>query len=140
MVIDDRLLRVGSSNLNNRSMGFDTECDLAIEAVAGSPDEQRLCETIASVRRDLLCEHLGIGLDALDAAMERASGALCPAVEALRGTGRTLEAFQPGDIDGEHSPFAENDLLDPEGPSKNLKKRVSESLLDLFSNLTVRRS
>lgn len=28
---DDRLLRVGSSNVNNRSMGFDTECDLAVE-------------------------------------------------------------------------------------------------------------
>ena len=39
VVIDDRLLRIGSSNLNNRSMGFDTECDLAVEAVAGMPDE-----------------------------------------------------------------------------------------------------
>ena len=35
MVIDDRLLRVGSSNLNNRSMGFDTECDLAVEVTPG---------------------------------------------------------------------------------------------------------
>ena len=32
MIIDDRFLRVGSANLNNRSMGTDTECDLAIEA------------------------------------------------------------------------------------------------------------
>ena len=32
MVIDDHLLRIGSSNLNNRSMGFDSECDIAIEA------------------------------------------------------------------------------------------------------------
>ena len=32
MVVDDRLLRVGSANMNNRSMGADTECDLAIEA------------------------------------------------------------------------------------------------------------
>jgi phosphatidylserine/phosphatidylglycerophosphate/cardiolipin synthase-like enzyme len=31
-VIDDRLVRAGSANLNNRSAGFDTECDLAIEA------------------------------------------------------------------------------------------------------------
>jgi phosphatidylserine/phosphatidylglycerophosphate/cardiolipin synthase-like enzyme len=30
-VIDDTLLRIGSANLNNRSMGFDTECDLSIE-------------------------------------------------------------------------------------------------------------
>ena len=32
LVVDDTFLRVGSSNLNNRSMGFDTECDLGIEA------------------------------------------------------------------------------------------------------------
>jgi len=30
-VIDDRLLRIGSTNLNNRSMGLDTECDIAVE-------------------------------------------------------------------------------------------------------------
>ncbi len=36
MVVDDRFLRVGSANMNNRSMGADTECDLAIEARSGS--------------------------------------------------------------------------------------------------------
>ena len=29
-IVDDRLLRVGSANLNNRSMGLDSECDLLI--------------------------------------------------------------------------------------------------------------
>jgi hypothetical protein len=29
-----RFLRVGSANLNNRSMGADTECDLAFEATS----------------------------------------------------------------------------------------------------------
>ena len=32
MVVDGRLLRIGSSNFNNRSLGFDSECDIAIEA------------------------------------------------------------------------------------------------------------
>lgn len=32
-IIDDRLLRIGSTNLNNRSMGLDTECDIAAEPV-----------------------------------------------------------------------------------------------------------
>jgi phosphatidylserine/phosphatidylglycerophosphate/cardiolipin synthase-like enzyme len=32
LVMDDRLLRVGSSNPTNRSLGLDTECDLAVEA------------------------------------------------------------------------------------------------------------
>ena len=36
MVIDDTFLRVGSANLNNRSMGADTECDLVIEARSAS--------------------------------------------------------------------------------------------------------
>jgi phosphatidylserine/phosphatidylglycerophosphate/cardiolipin synthase-like enzyme len=31
-IMDDRMLRVGSANLNNRSIGLDTECDIAIEA------------------------------------------------------------------------------------------------------------
>lgn len=30
-IIDDRLLRIGSTNLNNRSQGLDTECDVAVE-------------------------------------------------------------------------------------------------------------
>ena len=34
MIVDDRILRVGSANLNNRSMGADTECDLAFEATS----------------------------------------------------------------------------------------------------------
>src|SRR5690606_19852136 len=53
-VVDDRLLRVGSSNLNNRSMGFDTECDLIVEAVAGRPGAAAVREAIRRVRDDLL--------------------------------------------------------------------------------------
>ena len=32
MVVDDHILRVGSSNFNNRSLGLDTECDVTINA------------------------------------------------------------------------------------------------------------
>ena len=32
MIVDDMLLRIGSSNIDRRSMGFDTECDVAIQA------------------------------------------------------------------------------------------------------------
>jgi phosphatidylserine/phosphatidylglycerophosphate/cardiolipin synthase-like enzyme len=46
IVIDDVLLRVGSANFNNRSMGLDTECDLAIEA----GDEPRIRGAIAALR------------------------------------------------------------------------------------------
>ena len=35
MAVDDEWLRIGSANMNNRSMGLDTECDIAIEAGGG---------------------------------------------------------------------------------------------------------
>mgnify|MGYP000442279597 CR=1 FL=1 len=54
MIVDDRLLRIGSANLNNRSMGMDSECDLALEA--GSEAERA---TITRLRNRLLAEHLG---------------------------------------------------------------------------------
>ncbi len=49
MVIDDTFLRIGSANLTNRSMTFDTECDLAIEAGAriGSPGPSGGFETVS---------------------------------------------------------------------------------------------
>jgi phosphatidylserine/phosphatidylglycerophosphate/cardiolipin synthase-like enzyme len=38
MIIDDEWLRIGSSNICNRSMGVDTECDVTIDAqVTSSP-------------------------------------------------------------------------------------------------------
>ena len=32
MIVDDELVRIGSANFSHRSMGMDTECDLAVEA------------------------------------------------------------------------------------------------------------
>ena len=61
--MDDKLLRVGSSNLNNRSMSFDTECDLAVEATGPSLGQRKLRETIVTVRGNLICEHLGVEPD-----------------------------------------------------------------------------
>jgi phospholipase D1/2 len=55
MIVDDRYLRVGSANLNNRSMGADSECDLVIEA--GSLKER--C-AIALIRNTLIGHHCGV--------------------------------------------------------------------------------
>lgn len=56
LIVDDRLVRVGSANLNNRSMGLDTECDLMIEA--GSDTQTQ--KAIAHFRNRLVGEHLGV--------------------------------------------------------------------------------
>lgn len=56
LVIDDRLAKIGSANFTSRSLGLDSECDLAIEAYDG-----RSRAFVASVRNRLLGEHLGRG-------------------------------------------------------------------------------
>ncbi|MGW5918724.1 phospholipase D-like domain-containing protein [Nocardia fluminea] len=113
LVMDDRLLRVGSSNLNNRSMGFDTECDLAVEVTAATPDGELLRETILDIRRKLICEHLDTEPAKFDATLAETSS-LVRTVEALRGEGRTLRRFEPATVENEDSPLAENELMDPE--------------------------
>jgi phospholipase D1/2 len=55
MILDDRFLRVGSANLNNRSMGADTECDLAFEATSEAHREY-----IAGLRRSLIGHFCGV--------------------------------------------------------------------------------
>jgi phospholipase D1/2 len=55
LIADDRILRVGSSNLTNRSMRLDTECDLTIEAA--NAVERR---AIGQCRNRLFGEHLGL--------------------------------------------------------------------------------
>ena len=108
--IDDRLLRVGSANLNNRSMGLDTECDLAIESV-----EPSVTRTIAALRNRLLAEHLGVSPETVERE-HAAAGSLVRAIENLRGGERTL-----GLLDGSVSPtldamVPEAAIVDPERP------------------------
>lgn len=58
MITDDKFLHIGSANLNNRSMGMDTECDITL--VASTPAHHA---KIAAVRNDLIREHTGFGVD-----------------------------------------------------------------------------
>src|ERR1043166_2030479 len=55
-LVDDRFLSVGSANMNNRSMGLDTELNVAWEAES---DESSVIRSIRRIRVDLLAEHLG---------------------------------------------------------------------------------
>lgn len=56
MIIDDQIIRVGSSIMNNRSLSFDTECDLALDAE--EIEDNPVHGQIANVRNDLVAEHL----------------------------------------------------------------------------------
>jgi uncharacterized membrane protein YdjX (TVP38/TMEM64 family) len=76
---------VGSANLNNRSMGLDTECDLALEAAG----DARVHGAIDNFRNRLLGEHLGVEPDIIKAHLAQ-DGSLIRAIESLCGSGRTL--------------------------------------------------
>lgn len=76
-IIDDRLLRAGSANLNHRSAGFDTECDLALEA-----ETPQAAAAIAAFRAHLIGHFLGVGAATAQAAIDR-TGSLGAAIDAL---------------------------------------------------------
>ncbi len=110
LIVDDRLLRVGSSNVNNRSLGLDTECDLAIEA--RGPGE---AASIRAIRDRLLAEHLGVAAHEVEQALETTGGSLVRAVEALRRPdGRTLVPFVAPELTSVEAAVAESGLLDPD--------------------------
>src|SRR3954463_9304150 len=110
MVVDDQWLRIGSANICNRSMGADTECDLAIEAGGN----RATAAAIRDFRDGLLAEHLAVSVSQVREASLR-EGSLNGAIRALQGNGRTLSALQdPPDISDTAIGVAA--LADPERP------------------------
>jgi phosphatidylserine/phosphatidylglycerophosphate/cardiolipin synthase-like enzyme len=87
IIIDDDFVRVGSSNLNNRWIALDTECDVAIEV---TDDERR--RTIAGLREKLIAEHLDTTAQAVREAV-LAEGSLIRAIEKLGCNRRCLRAI-----------------------------------------------
>lgn len=111
MIVDDCFLRVASSNLSNRSMGLDSECDLAIEVDEGS-DEQ---STIEDLRLSLICEHLAIDSEQFKSSQHKHNSFIL-AIEIHRGSGRTLQKLDPK-IDPEIDQLVpDSALIDPEQP------------------------
>jgi len=112
MIVDDRLLRIGSSNLSNRSMGLDTECDLCL---ATEDDGSRAA--ISGLRQRLLGMFLGVEPQLVAEAEARESG-LIGAIESLRSDARTLAPLS-GDTDPEWERQLPDDrLIDPDRPLK----------------------
>lgn len=112
IVADGRLLRIGSSNFNNRSLGFDSECDVAIEANPAFANCAEVEREILFTRDSLVAEHLGVSVKVFRDEVER-RGAFRHGIEELRSTGRSLRKLTDTMVSADESPFAENDLMDP---------------------------
>lgn len=91
MIVDDEWLRIGSSNLSNRSMGVDTECDAVIEAGGNA----RVAEVIRRFRNTLLAEHLHADATAVEHAIA-SHGGIIDAIATLGTPARTLKPL--GDL------------------------------------------
>ncbi len=90
MIVDDEWLRVGSANFANRSMGFDTECDLVI----GARGDSSTRAAVAAARTALLAEHLDVSEHDVQEAFAM-NGSLGATVAALsKDSGRGLRRFE----------------------------------------------
>jgi phosphatidylserine/phosphatidylglycerophosphate/cardiolipin synthase-like enzyme len=111
LIVDDAVLRIGSANLNNRSMGLDTECDLAIEAATAADRD-----AILRVRDRLLGEHLGATPEQVAETVAARGGSLIRTVDALNRNGRGLRPFPETDLNGPTEPITGTGFLDPKRP------------------------
>ena len=134
-IVDEALLRIGSANINNRSMGFDSECDLALEMQDGAQAER-----LAALRLRLVSHWLGCPDADVKAALRVAGDRWCVALDALRECGRArLRPIMPGAMNlvakvvSKHhigDPVAASDAWKPWRRRSALRDRLAAAGLD----------
>jgi phospholipase D1/2 len=135
LIIDDALVKVGSANLSNRSMGFDTECDLAFRAFGEHKADH--ARAIAGLRTRLLAEHLGVTPVVLEARFAQ-SKSWISAIESLSGGPRGLLPLGPGPEPAVHLAVMDGLVCDPERPIS--PEKLIEEFVPAGSRRRARRS
>ena len=115
LIIDDRFVRIGSSNLNNRSEGLDTEADIGIEAVGGE-----CTKSVVALRDKLLAEHLDASEELVGQTMTR-TGSLLQTIDELNVRPRGMRDMVISVGKGEIEPVWATDLVDPGRPFRPLR-------------------
>lgn len=115
LAVDDALFSVGSANLSNRSMAFDTECNLAIEAWGDEAERVRIGNAIARMRNRLLAEHLDNAVERVDEEI-RSRQSLHDAVAALCQPHRCLSRLEPTVTPEIDALIPQQAVFDPERP------------------------
>jgi phosphatidylserine/phosphatidylglycerophosphate/cardiolipin synthase-like enzyme len=128
MIVDDEVLRVGSANMNNRSLGLDSECDLFIDAAR--PGNEHAQPAIRRLRHSLLAEHLGLSAEAVAAALD-GNGSMIALAESAPRSGKCLQPFALRPLTEAEKAVADNALLDPERP-EDLFEPIMRRRLGLF--------
>ncbi|HEY4074136.1 MAG TPA: VTT domain-containing protein [Herbaspirillum sp.] len=113
--VDDDMFCVGSANMSNRSMAFDTECNLIIEAQGGEAQQTRMRKAIAAMRNRLLAEHLNVAAETVAGTIAQYHS-LHAAVAALQSEGRTMLPLDPAPLPEIDALAPELAVFDPERP------------------------
>ena len=121
LIVDDEILRIGSANFNNRSMGLDSECDVFIDCAR--PANGHCGDAIRDLRHGLLAEHCGLDKEEVAGLLEKA-GSMAAMIEAL-GEGRRLHLrrFAPEPLTELQEEMVDRQLLDPEETAEMFKLR-----------------
>ena len=122
LIVDNQFVRIGSANISNRSLGLDTECDLALEAAGNKRTEQ----SIARLMSSLLAEHLGSTADRVGEKLTETQS-LVATIEKLRESrARTLELVDGSVPEWLDQMIPQSAVVDPESAI------APEKLIDEF--------
>ena len=131
IVVDGRLLRIGSSNFNNRSLGFDSECDIAIEANPCAARTVRRWSVRSSSPETVSWPSIWESPSQRFRDEVERRGTFRYGIEELRSTGRSLRKLTDTMVSADESPFAENDLMDPD----HVPQSIAQSTLKLVETV-----
>ena len=123
-LVDDRFLSVGSANMNNRSMGLDTEVNVAWEA---APEEHAMIESIRRIRADLLAEHTG-AKDSASLGELPARKGLVDYLERLAGSGSSRLRRHPC-LDVDPAEYESLTSMLPDGFPFDMEQPESENIV-----------
>lgn len=113
-IVDDCILRIGSANINNRSLGLDSECDVFIDCAR--PGNAHASAAITSLRHSLLAEHLRLAEEDVPALIE-ANGSMAGLIAwAGKQNNRYLHPYHPAPHAELAADLAVRETLDPEKP------------------------
>ncbi len=114
-IVDDEIIRIGSANMNNRSLGLDTEADVFIDAAR--PGNAHVVPVISAIRKRLLAEHCGVEEDVFARLLEE-NGSMASAIAAAKSHGKFLTPFVLRPLTDTEKALVDSALLDPETPGE----------------------
>lgn len=132
MIVDDEILRIGSANMNNRSLGLDSECDIFIDTAR--PGNESAGPTIKAMRVSLLAEHCGLPEEKVAALLDKGMS-MRDIIENAEGNGRSLRRLELPELTEADKAIAENAALDPESADQMFEPFSSPGLFSRVKRL-----